>query len=110
MSLSGLQSFLGGAEPYAKSRKRLAAWHTERGERLKRVREGAVRSEDIDLAVSILGHYIKSDGRPDARARMLREITSKLADEGGVTTEPPPRKSKVSRTKKKRDAEEPDGR
>src|SRR4051812_35451387 len=83
ISLSGLQSFLAGAVPYEKNRKRLVLWHIEHLARDRNV-SGKVRAEDVDVAVAILGEYVAADGRADARGRLLREVAVRIAEQADI--------------------------
>jgi hypothetical protein len=84
MSLSGLQSFLRGASPYAKVRRKLVAWHVRRVTPGRRS-SNAIGREDAQTAISFLALYIKQDDREDARGRMFLEIGKQLAEESDVS-------------------------
>jgi hypothetical protein len=74
LSKSGLDHFLKGREPYAKTRVKLAAWLM----RQKHPTSDSIRAGEVDAAIALLDRYMNSVGTDTVRDRRVREVADRL--------------------------------
>lgn len=84
LSFTGFRAFLAGGKPHPKTRARLVSWYVEHRKPSRRSTRRITR-DDAELGVSLLGLYLKQDGREDARDRRLIELAKRIAKDGDVT-------------------------
>jgi hypothetical protein len=81
VSKSGLDSFLQGREPYAKTRIKLSAWFM----RQKHPDGGApISAAEVDAAIALLERYMQSVGTDAVREKRVREVTERLFRAGST--------------------------
>jgi hypothetical protein len=85
LSKSGLDHFLKGREPYAKTRVKLAAWLMRQAHPTAE----SIRAGDVDAAIALLDRYMNAVGSDGAREQRVREVADRLFRESPDT---PPRK------------------
>lgn len=74
VSKSGLDSFIRGRDPYAKTRIKLAAWFM----RQSRPDSASVARDELEGALAILERYMDSAPTPAAKRRRVREVETRL--------------------------------
>ncbi len=84
LSFTGFRAFLAGGKPHPKTRARLVSWYVEHRKSSRRSTRRITR-DDAELGVSLLGLYLKQDGREDARDRRLIELAKRIAKDGDVS-------------------------
>lgn len=85
LSFTGFRAFLAGGKPHPKTRTRLITWYAEHRKPSRRSTRVITR-DDAVLGATLLGLYVKQDGREDARDRKFVDLAKQIADESDVSS------------------------